>query len=79
MVFNYLALDKDKSLTFDEFNNLEQNNRRKLFGIRNPKDQAKLGDKMNLTKAMIMISNKLEERYPNLKTAFKVFDSDGDG
>lgn len=34
---------------------------------------------MNLTKAITIIANKLDERYPNLKTAFKVIDSDGDG
>lgn len=79
MVFSFLDSNGNDVLEFTEFQKLHSSIRKKLMNHRQVKDQAKIGEKMNVTKAMTLIAYKFEERYPSIQSAFKVFDTDKDG
>lgn len=63
MVFQYLDKDKDGNISYSEFSEFEVKRNDKV-------------DNLHLSKVMIFLSSKLEEKFTSMTAAFKFFDTD---
>jgi len=80
MVFKYLDAENDWTISLNEFHQLSQENRKKISQKKYSFNQtSNMNERMNLTKCMILLANKFDERFSNLKLAFDYFDIDKDG